>query len=250
MSHRQGVALEAAFVRRRTQAPRETSRQPRLSLSIGMGYLGRMSLLRHTRRLGRWAACLVAGSVVASAGPAAAQAFSPFIGFASLPSFAWPQPESIDEGRWAGSYASLSAGYQVSSSKHFGSYSGPTVGFEGGRMWQEGRFVYGIVGGFDYLSAIGGNATPGFGRLAYSRDFAGALQLKVGALLTPDVLVYGKLGALAVHEQWRVGPTSVSQPFSRDDIAIRPDARVGVEWAVTDKLTLAVEAGMTGSGIR
>ena len=35
----------------------------------------------------------------------------------------------------------LTTGFEVSSSKQFGSYAGPTVGFEGGRMWQEGRFV-------------------------------------------------------------------------------------------------------------
>jgi hypothetical protein len=144
----------------------------------------------------------------------------------------------------------MSTGFEVSSSKHFGSYAGPTVGFEGGRMWQEGRFVYGIVGGFDYLSAIGGGPTPGFGRLAYSRDLAGALQVKVGALLTPDVLVYGKAGAWAVHDQLRFGATSLSQPFSRDAIAVRPDASVGVEWAITDRLSVAVEAGVTGGGVR
>ncbi|WP_233382162.1 outer membrane protein [Methylobacterium sp. C25] len=221
-----------------------------LSRAAGSVYLGRMSLLRHPRRVTCWAACLAAGFCAGWANPAAAQGYSPYIGFGALPSFAWPQPVAVDDSRWAGSYAAMSAGYQVSSSKHFGSYSGPTVGFEGGRMWQEGRFVYGIVGGFDYLSAVGGSLNPGFGRLAYSRDFAGALQMKFGALVTPDVLVYTKVGALAVHEQWRVGATSVSQPFTRDDIAIRPDARVGVEWAVTDRLSLAVEAGVTGSGIR
>ena len=83
------------------------------------------------------------------------------------------------------SYARLWTGFEVASSKHFGSYAGPTVGFEGGRMWQEERLVYGVVGGFDYLAAIDGGATPGLGRLAYSRDFSGAVQVKVGALVHP-----------------------------------------------------------------
>jgi len=169
------------------------------------------------------------------ANPAAAQGISPFTGFASLPSFAWPQPAGGEESRWAGSYARLSTGFEVVSSKHFGSYAGPTVGFEGGRMWQEGRLVYGVVGGFDYLAAIGGGATPGFGGLGLSRDFAGALQVKVGALVTPDVLLYAKAGPFSL-------------PFAREDVAVRPDARVGVEWAVTDRLSVSVEAGVGARG--
>ena len=181
---------------------------------------------------------------------AAAQGISPSTGFTSLPSFAWPQPAGAEESRWAGSYARLSTGFEVASSKHFGSYAGPTVGFEGGRTWQEGQLVYGVVGGFNYLAAIGGGATPGFGGLAYSRDFAGAVQVKVGALLTPDVLLYAKAGALAAHEKLSFGATSSSLPFAREDIVVRPDARVGVEWAVTDRLSVAVEAGVVGRELR
>ena len=185
------------------------------------------------------AACLLGADLAAD------QGVSPFTGFASVPTFAWTPPAD-GESRWAGSYARMSTGFEVSSSKHFGSYAGPAVGFDGGRMWQDGRLVYGVVGGFNYLAAVGGDATPGFGGVAYSRDFAGALQVKVGTLLTPDVLLYAKAGASVVHEKLRFGPTSVSQPFAREDIAIRPDARVGVEWAVTDRLSVAVEAGVAG----
>jgi len=190
------------------------------------------------------------GGIVLWANLAAAQGVPPITGFASLPSFAWPQPAGTEESRWAGSFARLSSGFEVASSKHFGSYAGPTVGFEGGRMWQEGRFVYGVVGGFDYLAAIGGGATPGFGSLAYSRDFAGAVQVKAGALLTPDVLLYGKVGASVGHEKLSFGASASSLPFSREDIVVRPDARVGVEWAVTDRLSVAVEAGVTGRDLR
>ena len=120
----------------------------------------------HSRSLRRFAACLVLGGSVLAPDLAAAQGL-PFTGFTSLPSFAWPQPAAGEDGRWAGSYARLSSGFEVSSSKRFGSTAGPTVGFEGGRMWQEGRLVYGVVGGFDYLAAIGGGATPGFGGLGF-----------------------------------------------------------------------------------
>jgi outer membrane immunogenic protein len=208
-----------------------------------------MTSLAHPRPLRRVAASLILTASLLGADLAAAQG-SPFTGLTSLPSFAWPQPAGAEESRWAGSYARLSTGFEVSSSKRFGSYAGPTVGFEGGRMWQEGRLVYGVVGRFDYLAAIGGGPTPGFGGLAYSRDFSGALQVKVGSLLTPDVLLYAKAGALAEHGKLQFGATSFSSPFTREDIALRPDARVGVEWAVTDRLSVAIEAGVVGPGLR
>ncbi len=185
-----------------------------------------------------------------AAGPARAQVFPFSAGFGPLPSFAWPASDTVEPGRWNGSYARLSTGYEAVSSKRFGGYSGPTIGFEGGRLWQEGRFVYGISGGFDALIPAGGTSTPGYGRLAYSRDIAGAVQAQVGTLLTPNVLLYGKVGAFAVHETLRAGPTVASAPFSRDEIAVRPDAHVGVEWALTDRLSVAVEAGVVGNRLR
>jgi outer membrane immunogenic protein len=212
-------------------------------------YLLPVTSLPDSRSLRRFAACLLLGAAALSADLAAAQGL-PFAGFSALPSFAWPQPAVGEDGRWAGSYARLSTGFEVSSSKRFGSSAGPTVGFEGGRMWQERRLVYGVVGGVDYLAAIGGGATPGFGGLSFSRDFAGALQVKVGALVTPDVLLYAKAGASAVHQKLEFGATPFSLPFAREDVAVRPDARLGVEWAVTDRLSVAVEAGVAGQALR
>lgn len=199
--------------------------------------------------LRRLAVYLLLGACVLRPTLASAQFAYPYMGFGALPSFAWPRGEVDGAERWTGSYARMSTGFAVSSSKQFGSYAGPTVGFEGGRLWQEGQFVYGIVGGFDYLP-VDGWSMPRFGGLGYSRDLAGAVQIQVGTLLTPDVLVYGKVGALAVHERWRLGTPSSIQSYSRDDIAVRPDARVGVEWAITPNLSVAVEAGITGRGIR
>ncbi|TNC15894.1 hypothetical protein FF100_01105 [Methylobacterium terricola] len=209
-----------------------------------------------SRPVRRLAACLVLGLAALRPDPGAAQAL---VGFGLLPVFAWPRAlsegalavDGLDgAGRWSGSYARLSTGFEAVSSRRFGSYAGPTIGFEGGRLWQDGRFVYGISGGFDYLAATSGGLTPGFGGLAYTRDFAGGVQVKVGALLTPDVLLYARAGAAAVHGTLRAGATPVLAPFSRDDIFVRPDAHVGVEWAVTDRLTLAVEAGVVGGGLR
>lgn len=189
--------------------------------------------------------CLALG-----ASPATAQVFPFSVGFGPLPSFAWPEAGGEGEDRWNGSYARLSTGFEAVSSRRFGGYAGPTIGFEGGRLWQDGRLVYGIAGGIDALIPAGGSAIPGYGRLSYSRDIAGAVQAKVGTLLTPNVLLYGKVGAYAVHETLRAGPTAVSPPFSQDQVALRPDARVGVEWALTDRLSVSVEAGVTGSRIR
>jgi len=191
--------------------------------------------------------CAAALSVLFG-GAAQAQAFLPLSGFGALPSFAWDAPTLSP--KWEGSYARISSGFQVTSSKHMRTNAGPTFGLEAGTMRQEGNFVYGVVGALEYAPAIGGYGYPSFGNVAYTRDFAGAFQVKTGVLVTPDVLLYSKVGLSAGNETWRYGATSFSSPFSRSDIAVRPEARAGVEWAVTNKLTLGLEVGVVGRPIR
>ncbi len=199
---------------------------------------------------------LLSGAILSSAfcaaalfaGDARAQSWLPFTGFAPLPSFAWSEPTLAP--KWDGSYARISTGFQVSSSRRMGTSAGPTFGLEAGTMRQEGNVVYGIVGALEYAPALGGYGTPGFGQAGYTRDFAGAFQIKAGVLVTPDVLVYTKLGMSAANETMRFGATPWSTPFSRSDIRVRPEARAGVEWAVTNNLTLGLEVGVVGEAIR
>lgn len=193
---------------------------------------------------------LVAGLALGT-GAAQAQAVLPFTGFATVPSFAWSEPTVKPGGVvWEGSYARISSGFHVTSSKRLGTHAGPTFGLEAGVMKRQGDFVYGIVGALDYMPAVGGYGTPGFWQVAYTRDFAGAFQIKTGVLVTPDVLLYTKVGASAINESRRFGATQFSAPFSRSQIAVRPEARAGVEWAVTDKITLGLEVGVVGPQIR
>lgn len=183
--------------------------------------------------------------------PAQAQAFLPFTGFATLPSFAWSPPTLAPGGvKWEGSYARISSGFQVTSSKHYGTSAGPTIGLEGGKMWRDGDFVYGIIGALEYAPSFGGYNTPGFGQASFTRDIAGAFQIKAGVLATPDVLLYTKLGMAAANETYRYGASPFSAPFSRSDIAVRPEVSAGVEWAVTNNITLGLEVGLVGQAIR
>ncbi|HEV7259383.1 MAG TPA: hypothetical protein VGN82_16500 [Bosea sp. (in: a-proteobacteria)] len=198
---------------------------------------------------------LLSGALCAAAlftSDAQAQSWLPITGFAPLPSFAWTSPTLAPGGvRWDGSYARISTGFNVTSSKHFGTSAGPTFGLEAGVMRQEGNFIYGIVGALEYMpGSFGGYGTPGFGQVAYSRDFVGAFQIKTGVLVTPDVLVYTKVGMAAANETRRFGASPWSTPFSRNDIRVRPEARAGVEWAVTNNLTLGLEVGVAGEAIR
>jgi opacity protein-like surface antigen len=197
---------------------------------------------------------LLSGALCAAvlmSGPAQAQSWLPFSGFAPLPSFAWSEPTVAPGGvKWEGSYARISTGFNVTTSKRMGTTAGPTFGLEAGVMKREGDFVYGIVGALDYMPAFGGYGTPGFGQASYTRDFSGAFQIKTGVLLTPEVLVYTKVGMMAANETYRYGATPWSAPFSRSDIAVRPEARAGVEWAVTNNLTLGLEVGVVGQAIR
>lgn len=190
------------------------------------------------------------GLALGGAYGADAQTYVPFDP-ASVPAFTLADPARAPEGtRWDGAYARLSSGFQVSSSKRLGTFAGPTIGFEGGRMVREGDLVYGIVGAFDAMSSFGGYGAPNFGRVAYTRDLAGAIQFKAGTLVADNVLLYAKVGATAVNGTWRFGATPTSTPFDRSEIAVRPDARVGVEWAVTERLTLSVEVGHAGPALR
>jgi outer membrane immunogenic protein len=188
---------------------------------------------------------------VLGAGGAQAQAFLPFDGFAPLPSFAWSEPTLSPGGvKWDGSYARISSGFQVTSSKRLGTNAGPTFGLEAGTMRREGNFVYGVVGAVEYMPAIGGYGTPSFGNVAYTRDFAGAFQIKAGVLAAENVLIYTKVGMSAANETTRYGASLFSGPFSRSDIAVRPEARAGIEWAVTNNVTLGLEVGVIGQAIR
>ena len=186
-----------------------------------------------------------------SAGGAQAQIALPFSGFDALPTFAWSEPTLAPGGvKWDGSYARISTGFHVSSSKRLGTSGGPTFGLEAGTMRREGNFIYGVVGALEYMPAFGGYGTPGFNSVALTRDFAGAFQIKTGVLLTENLLLYTKVGAAAANETLRYGATPFSSPFSRSDIAVRPEARAGVEWAVTNNLTLGLEVGVIGQAIR
>ncbi|AMJ59518.1 outer membrane protein [Bosea sp. PAMC 26642] len=193
------------------------------------------------------AACAIA----LSASGAQAQLALPFSGFDALPSFAWAEPTLAPGGvKWDGSYARISTGFHVTSSKRLGTNAGPTFGLEAGTMRREGNFVYGVVGALEYMPAVGGYGTPSFNSIALTRDFAGAFHIKTGVLLAENLLLYTKVGAAAANETLRFGATSFSQPFSRSDIAVRPEARAGVEWAVTNNLTLGLEVGVVGQAIR
>jgi outer membrane immunogenic protein len=232
-----------AGYRREPYGSRFLARAAGLLRRTAFGYSGAViSLAARLNRAFTWA---LLGVGMLCTYPAVAQDLLPGDSLAALPTFAMPQRDPSEESRWTGSYARMSTGFEVVSSKRYGGYAGPTIGFEGGRMWQSGELIYGLVGGFNYLDVIGGGATPRFAGLSYTQDFSGALQFKVGRLLTPDVLLYAKIGGEAVHDKLRFGATAFRPSFSRDDIAIRPDARVGVEWAVTDQLSVAVEAGVT-----
>ena len=69
-------------------------------------------------------------------------------------------------------------------------------------------------------------------------------------LAADNVLVYSKLGLAVTHDAFRFGPSPASLGVTREDIALRPDARVGAEWAVTDHVTVGVEFGVTGQAMR
>ncbi len=180
-------------------------------------------------------------------GPAVqAQSFAPS-SFGSLPFFSGPAFNTSPlSPKWEGSYGRISTGFQTTRFGRGATMSGPTVGLEAGKMWREGNLVWGVAGAANYEPARGNFA---FGSLAgqeFGRDFSGAARLKAGVLATDTLLFYSSVGVSAGREAWRSGPAWGGTPFSRSDIAVRPEARAGVEWAVTPNLTLGLEVGVVG----
>ncbi|WP_342361571.1 outer membrane protein [Terrarubrum flagellatum] len=182
-------------------------------------YLSGMIFQRPIRRLFLTAASLAA----LGAAPAAA-------GSASAPWSDW-SPFGISQPKWDGQYLAISSGLEIVSHTRGRTYGGPTIGVEGGKMWREGDFVYGVVGSLNYMKpfALSGSTSP-YGE--YSRDFAGAAKVKFGYLVQPNVLLYSTVGAIAQNEYWRM-PASLGGRTDQN-FAVRPQVGAGFEWAIND----------------
>lgn len=187
---------------------------------------------------------LTAGLLVLA--PAQAQGIGAS-GFGSLPFFSGPAFNASPlSPKWEGSYGRISTGFQTTRFGRGATVSGPTVGLEAGKMWRDGNLVWGVAGAANYEPMRGNFAFGSFGGQEFGRDFSGAARLKAGVLATDTLLFYSSIGVSAGRETWRSGPTWGGTPFSRSDIVVRPEARAGVEWAVTPNLTLGVEVGVVG----
>ena len=180
-------------------------------------------------------ACL-AGSFGAPALAADAATAAPVLPlFGTTPWGYWSRPGAD---RWDGNYLRMSSGVSVTSFRKGPTIAGPTIGLETGRLWRSGQWVYGLGVEADYMPGATrfsrGGAFP-----FHSRDFAGITDAKAGYLVRPDLLVYGSVGAMAVSETLRLAGGRSDSRFT-----VRPFARAGAHWAVTDNLSLTVEVGV------
>jgi len=128
----------------------------------------------------------------------------------------------------SGFAASLYAGYNWQVSDAF------VLGVEGEISWlglefDADRLTVGVIGPWEYLSA----------------DWSGALSVRGGVLVTPDVLLYGKLGYS--WTDWQVGPYG-GDPVIDDGVIGAVQVGVGAEMKVTDKVTLRGELAYNFSG--
>lgn len=120
-----------------------------------------------------------------------------------------------------GGLASLYAGYNWQIEDSF------VVGVEGEVSWLDlafdaNRITVGVLGPWQYLSA----------------DWSGALSVRGGVLLTPDVLVYGKLGySWTNFEMGSWGGT----PVIDEGVVGAVLAGVGTEVKLTENVTLRGE---------
>lgn len=149
----------------------------------------------------------------------------------------WSKP---DDDRWNGNYLRLSSGFSATSVRKGPTIAGPTIGLEAGKFWRDGSWVYGAVANFEAMPTMARMSSAAFPIL--TENFNGGAHLKSGYLVQPNVLVYGRVGVTAYNETWRL-PTSLGG--GKDSrLVIRPDMRVGAQWAVTDNLSVTVEVGI------
>ena len=179
--------------------------------------------------------------------------FSPSAGgFSSLPTFAWAERLARSaHGSGTGAFARVSSGFEVTFVQALRDRGRADARLRGRPDVARGRpsLRHRRQPSTQWRRSAG-TAVPAFGRtILHARPRRSALQFKLGTLLVrDDVLLYSKLGFGAVHGDV---PTSdrhlLSSALTREDIAIRPDARVGAEWAITDRLSVAVEVGVVRS---
>ncbi|MDX8442795.1 outer membrane protein [Mesorhizobium australafricanum] len=124
---------------------------------------------------------------------------------------------------WSGSYVGVEGGYAHSSVD----FDADTTNFDGshqkdgylggiyaGHDWQNGKFVYGVVGDFDFV----GMHDTEFGQVdflgkgeayTYDVDWVATARLRAGYTATDHLLVYATGGVAAGHFQ----ATSYDRPF-------------------------------------
>lgn len=166
---------------------------------------------------------------------------------------------------WSGSYIGIEGGY-AGSSVHFGADTtnfddtyhkdGYLGGIYAGHDWQSGKFVYGVVGDFDFVgmhdTEFGDQAafTGGKGEAyTYDVDWVATARARAGYAVTDRWLAFATGGIAAGHFQ-ATSYSSVFVPFPPFSSASRSDFSgvklggvfgIGAEYALADKWSLKAE---------
>jgi outer membrane immunogenic protein len=169
---------------------------------------------------------------------------------------------------WAGSYVGVETGYAGSSVGFNADFTdfhdtyhkdGFLGGIYAGHDWQSGKFVYGVVGDFDFVgmheTAFGDSDafTGGKGEAyTYDVDWITSARLRAGYTATDRLLAYATGGVAAGHFQATsyAGPVFIpvppffSLPSSSSDFSGVKFGGVfglGAEYALADKWSLKAE---------
>jgi outer membrane immunogenic protein len=158
---------------------------------------------------------------------------------------------------WSGFFVGIGASYG------FGTFdTSASAGFDHGGIgsilagynWRVGNLLYGLEGELS-SGALGANVLPGFSGYATNLDYQGALRARMGVLVSPSLLVFGKVGASLAGMTLTENQTAVavSQSFSGYQVG------AGLEYKLSSQLSLrfdydynafsAANVGFTDSSI-
>jgi outer membrane immunogenic protein len=168
---------------------------------------------------------------------------------------------------WSGSYVGVEGGYAHSSVDFDADVTrfddthqkdGYLGGIYAGHDWQSGKFVYGVVGDFDFVgmhdTTFGDEAafTGGKGEAyTYDLDWVATARLRAGYAATDRLLAYATGGVAAGHFQATSysGPTFVPAPpfflpsstSNFSGVKFGGVIGLGAEYALADKWSLKAE---------
>ncbi len=167
---------------------------------------------------------------------------------------------------WTGAYLGLQAGYGSADfdyafpeDTYFNTEAGQSFGHDAGGfvggvfvgvLWQTGNWVFGLDGALQYADLNDTTISP-----YYPDEDIFTSEVNWLATLTPKVgfavdrwLVYAKGGLAVAEVRSRVDQVGTDNYFDREDTLTGWTVGAGIDYAMTDRVTIGIEAAYVDLG--